>query len=472
MSQDFDTLIRSQTKLQGRIIRAHDNFKKMGAANITQGAIEARLQNLEANWNKFEGQHDILQNKHAAALRNHEYNTKDLIETVEEQYIQQRAIFLDLLLEMRSNADNTLTNVERLHYLKTSLKGEAEKLVRNFTITGDNFERVWSALTEHYENKRLLVKSYCSAFTSLPRMKSETASELKRLFHSITGMVGALDSIGRPILNCSDMFVHMAVELLDSRSSYEWETAVSGSAEPPSYEILKHFLDRRLYTLEALSTARPDTEAIKSTGKSVNATAQSARAQSTRKQNSRCPLCQQDHYILHCSEYQQKQPRQRLEVVSTKDLCLNCLGQHLVTECQSKKSCMTCKERHHTTLHEACSTTGDTSALSSHVSNKVYETVQLSRCRDVATDQDCHSNVLFSNCLVEFLLGADTYAAILRPGLCNGGPLAPLAQQTTLGWILSGIAGSRKPQEAISSNQCAIDDQLTVLVRQFWEQED
>ncbi|KMQ83786.1 hypothetical protein RF55_19094, partial [Lasius niger] len=260
MSETFDALIRSQVRLQGRIIRAHDNLKKTGAANITQGAVEARLQTLEANWNKFEGQHDTLQNEHAAALRTHEYNTKDVLETVEEQYIQQKTIFLDLLLGMRSNTqapaaatgapshasritlpriqlphfsgryedwpsfrdlfvsiiskDNSLTNVERLHYLKTSLKGEAEKLVRSFTITGDNFERVWSALTEHYENKRLLVKSYCSAFTSLPRMKSETASELKRVFHSITGTTGALDSIGRPISNCSDLFVHMAVELL------------------------------------------------------------------------------------------------------------------------------------------------------------------------------------------------------------------------------------------------------------------
>ncbi|KMQ82431.1 hypothetical protein RF55_23019, partial [Lasius niger] len=82
-------------------------------------------------------------------------------------------------------------------------------------------------------------------------------------------------------------------------------------------------------------------------------------------------------------------------------------------------------------------------------------------------DPDCHSDDP-----VELLLGADTYAAILRPGLRNGGPLAPLAQQTTLGWILSGIAGSRTSQETISSNQCAVDEQLTSLVCQFWEQEE
>ncbi|KMQ81972.1 hypothetical protein RF55_24618, partial [Lasius niger] len=189
----------------------------------------------------------------------------------------------------------------------------------------------------------------------------------------------------------------MAVELLDSRSRREWETAVSGSAEPPSYETLKQFLERRLYTLEALSTARPDHGTNKSTGKSVNATAQSARAQSSRKPTSRCPLCQQDHYILHCSEYQQKQPRQRLEVISTKDLCLNCLGKHLVTECQSKKSCMTCKERHHTTVHEACATSGNTSALSSHVSNKVRETavtVLLATARVSITDRLGSSHII------------------------------------------------------------------------------
>ncbi|KMQ92411.1 hypothetical protein RF55_7601 [Lasius niger] len=255
------------------------------------------------------------------------------------------------------------------------------------------------------------------------------------------------------------------------------ETAtVSGSAEPPSYETLKQFLEQRLYTLEALSTARPDTGATKSTGKSVNATAQSAHAQSTRKQNSRCPLCQQDHYIFHCSEYQQKQSRQRLEVVSTKDLCLNCLGKHLVIECQSKKSCMTCKERHHTTLHEACSTSEFAMRITAHVLSHV--TLYIGKYTDSKVslphlegielaDPDCHSNDP-----VELLLGADTYAAILRPGLRNGGPFAPLAQHTTLGWILSEIASSRKPQEVISLNQCAVDDQLTVLVRQFWEQED
>ncbi|KMQ85149.1 hypothetical protein RF55_16472 [Lasius niger] len=275
MSQELDAILRTQALL--RIARAHENMRKMGAANVTQGTVEARLD--KANWSKFETQHDQLQLEHEAALREHDYMRKDFFGVTEEHYVQQKGIFLDLLRTMKNGApaetgataansaaatgqpssrvsltprttlpriqlptftgkyedwlsfrdlfvsiiskDTTLTNVERLHYLKTSLKGEAERLVRNFTITDANFDRAWAALVEHYENKRLLVKLYCSAFTALQKMKGETPSELKRVFHGITGTLSALEGIGRPIANCMDLFIHMVVELLDPRSRRE-----------------------------------------------------------------------------------------------------------------------------------------------------------------------------------------------------------------------------------------------------------
>ncbi|KMQ84489.1 bel12-ag transposon polyprotein, partial [Lasius niger] len=232
---------------------------------------------------------------------------------------------------------------------------------------------------------------------------------------------------------------------------------------------------------------------------------------------------------------------------------------------------MICKERHHTTLHEACVTAGNMSTLSSHVSHRIQTTavavllatarvyaadrsgslhtvralidpgsevsvitealaqrLRLSRAKTsvaifgvgaqhtgmtrgivnlevesrtsdfslkVCThvlprvtpyagkltnphawphfegielaDTDCHANDP-----VELLLGADQYAAILKPGLRTGGTHAPVAQHTTLGWILSGVVdGGRRSSESVLSHQCTVDDQLTDLVQQFWEQE-
>ena len=60
MSMDADALLRSQQELQGRIARTYDNLKKSGASKITAGAVDSRLKALEANWTKFEDNHEAL----------------------------------------------------------------------------------------------------------------------------------------------------------------------------------------------------------------------------------------------------------------------------------------------------------------------------------------------------------------------------------------------------------------------------
>jgi len=45
-----------------------------------------------------------------------------------------------------------------MYFLKTSVLENAKHLVRDLPLTADNFDQVWSALTDHYENKRLLVR--------------------------------------------------------------------------------------------------------------------------------------------------------------------------------------------------------------------------------------------------------------------------------------------------------------------------
>ncbi|XP_029171356.1 uncharacterized protein LOC114940772 [Nylanderia fulva] len=47
----------------------------------------------------------------------------------------------------------------------------------------------------------------------------------------------------------------------------------------------------------------------------------------------------------------------------------------------------------------------------------------------------------------------------------------PGAQETTLGWILSGQVGSAEPPARALTLQCKKDDDLTCLVKNFWQQE-
>lgn len=62
------------------------------------------------------------------------------------------------------------------------------------------------------------MRAYLSAFTALPRMKSDPATDLRRIFHGVVSTVGALEGIGRPIASCTDLFVHLVVKLFDART--------------------------------------------------------------------------------------------------------------------------------------------------------------------------------------------------------------------------------------------------------------
>ncbi|XP_029663006.1 uncharacterized protein LOC115235386 [Formica exsecta] len=73
---------------------------------------------------------------------------------------------------------------------------------------------------------------------------------------------------------------------------------------------------------------------------------------------------------------------------------------------------------------------------------------------------------------VELLLGAEICSAIFKDGIRKGGPQAPMAQNTILGWILSGGCSVATLHGHLNSLQCTADYDLTTMVRRFWEQEE
>lgn len=87
MSREFDGFVRSQAELFGRISRAYENLKKTSSTKLTLGVVEARLQNLEANWAKFEAQHDkLLASPEARAEI--DYFKQDIPALAEEAFLQ------------------------------------------------------------------------------------------------------------------------------------------------------------------------------------------------------------------------------------------------------------------------------------------------------------------------------------------------------------------------------------------------
>ncbi|KMQ88090.1 hypothetical protein RF55_12480 [Lasius niger] len=183
-------------------------------------------------------------------------------------------------------------------------------------------------------------------------MKADSVADLRRIFHGVVSTVGALEGIGRPISDGTDLFVHLVVELLDAKTRREWENSLGKSPEPPQYEALREFLQEQLMTQEELRAVSSDTS-----GKSAEKSGRSARANHAKGRGAdssrSCPLCKKEHFMAFCEQYKKKSAQEKREAVNTHQRCWNCLGRHMVGECSSVKTCSKCSGRHHTSLHEA-----------------------------------------------------------------------------------------------------------------------
>lgn len=94
------------------------------------------------------------------------------------------------------NAD--IPPVEKMHYLKNHVSGEAARRISNLAVTANNFARAWDVLVSRYENKRVLVHAYLNQLFAVQTLTKKSADELKDLLATIKKALGGLKSLGAP----------------------------------------------------------------------------------------------------------------------------------------------------------------------------------------------------------------------------------------------------------------------------------
>lgn len=63
MCADLNNLLQAQRDIHGRMSRSVENLRKLGAAGINLGSIEARIKILDQLWAKFETQHELIRTR-------------------------------------------------------------------------------------------------------------------------------------------------------------------------------------------------------------------------------------------------------------------------------------------------------------------------------------------------------------------------------------------------------------------------
>ncbi|XP_070513032.1 uncharacterized protein [Cardiocondyla obscurior] len=153
----MEKLLRDQLDLEGRMSRTIANLKKLGAKRINAALIKASIQSLNEKWKKFEEHHEKLCHEHWEELRTtlergqrHEAAPKTVVQDPAqaplpkvhipaflkryEDWLEFRDLFQLLIID-----NLTVSDVSRFHYLKSSLKGDAQQLLRQYQLTAENF---------------------------------------------------------------------------------------------------------------------------------------------------------------------------------------------------------------------------------------------------------------------------------------------------------------------------------------------
>ncbi|XP_058448970.1 uncharacterized protein LOC131428928 [Malaya genurostris] len=270
-----------------------------------------------------------------------------------KQWLTFRDTFLALI---HNNAD--VPPVQKFHYLRAAVKGEAAQLIESIAICSANYSLAWQTLEGRYSNEYLLKKRHLQALFDIPRMKKETAATLHGLVDDFERHTKILQQLGEPTDTWSTILEHLLCTRLHDDSLKAWEDYAS-TVENPNFTCLIDFLQRRTRVLESISVNHH--QSTSTTSNSDAASTNHFRRQtqfrlsscaSTTSTSFKCSACNQTHSLARCSKFNSMSISDRQQFVNSKRLCRNCLrGDHLVRQCPCELNCKKCNHRHHTLLH-------------------------------------------------------------------------------------------------------------------------
>ncbi|XP_062704693.1 uncharacterized protein LOC115265150 [Aedes albopictus] len=274
---------------------------------------------------------------------------------------------------VHSNAD--IPTVAKLQYLLQSLEGEAKKPFESVEIEADNYACTWDALLKRYDNRRCLKRQLFRALYDLPTVKQESAKRLHSLVDDFQRHVRALAKLNEPVEHWDTPLVNIMSYKLDQSTLRAWEEKTS-TQDDVKYDELVEFLYQRVRVLNSVGYEHHQQPA--SPSKVAGTTPKSAKikfaasAAASSNTTPTCPLsCPDNHVLRNCPIFLGKDVRLRRELVTQKRLCWNCLGSgHQSKKCSSKFTCRTCREKHHSLLHDPALSKSPSSSVSSSTSTQ------------------------------------------------------------------------------------------------------
>ena len=241
----------------------------------------------------------------------------------------------------------SLSGAQKLQYLKSSVKGDAASLIKQFQVTDINYVEAWKVLKERYSNEREIVQSILKRLLTQSHITKESASSLQKLLDTTNECIRALSVLNRPVNHWDDVLVFMVVERMDQESKRQWAMTLKGTT-CPTFQELSKFIDPYVRGLNA-GGVQPKATFKSNVGGGGDRQQTSSHHSAT---EDKCVVCSGPHPIFWCQKFKSLPSIEKTNTVKSKGLCINCLSStHRTPDCKSQRKCKKCNKSHNTLLH-------------------------------------------------------------------------------------------------------------------------
>lgn len=241
-----------------------------------------------------------------------------------------------------------LSDVNKLHYLKSALIDEATNKIRIFAIEGIDYSKAWKLLERSYEVKRILISRYLSLILNMPALDKKSANGLSKLADNMQQHLTSLNALGVSV--GSEIIVHILESKLPRITAEKWEASLERK-EFPGLDQMYEFLYKT-----AVCASRREMVKTVCTKKGVSELPVKRKRiflnQIFLLNTSRnCVVCKiKQHPLYLCDKFKQLSVPKRIETVKSAKVCYNCLRSYQNSACKSS-NCTICQKRYNMLLH-------------------------------------------------------------------------------------------------------------------------
>lgn len=216
-----------------------------------------------------------------------------------------------------------LCSVQKLFHLRSKTRKEANDIVTNFPLTADSFELAWKALSDQYENRRILVNNQLKKLFNLTAIPIESGKSIKDLQREINDCLSILEAHKVSTTTWDPILVYLCSTRLPENTLALWEQSIQKPRDIPSWSEMDSFLTSRYRVLETVSDIK---YRFKSKVQNPLRHKEKHKAFHSKANKFICKLCNGSHSLRQCQTFLQLSITDRISKVNSLGYCTNCLS--------------------------------------------------------------------------------------------------------------------------------------------------